>query len=154
MVSFTDGMSMENRVLALGELRQIAQKMRASGLSSIELSGSNYRVRLKYSALPPATSHPLPEVSSPCLPEQSSSVLTAPMPGILLFQHPQSSTPFVRPGERVKKNMLIGLLKVGVAFLPLRSPADGIVELAGVKQGDKVEYGTEIFILSAAEAAA
>ena len=142
-----DGMIMENRALALAELRQIAQKMRASGLDSIEFSGSSWRVRIKCApqvrpSMPPSTFPAPPPVS-----------LSAPMPGVALLQHPLNGLTFAKTGDVVEKSALLGLLKVGAVYLPLRSPVSGVVTAIEAEQGEMVEYGKEIFVLRDSEAA-
>ncbi|WP_338558207.1 acetyl-CoA carboxylase biotin carboxyl carrier protein subunit [Erwinia sp. E_sp_B04_7] len=145
---------MENRAPALRDLRQIAQKMWASGLSSIEISGGNYRVHMKYAALPPAPLfQPFESGDLPVAAPATRETLCAPMPGIVLLQHPLSDQPFTRPGLFVRKNTLLGLLKVGLLYLPLRSPGEGVVGVIA-EQGDRVEFGAGIFTLEAQEAAA
>lgn len=141
-----DGVMMENRVLALAELRQIARKMRASGLDSIEFSGRAWRVRIKCA----------PQVRSSVphnfLPAPSPVSLSAPMPGVALLQHPLNGLTLAKTGDVVEKSALLGLLKVGAIYLPLRSPVSGVVTAIEVEQGEAVEYGREIFVLRDSEA--
>lgn len=143
---------MENRTLALRDIRQIAHKMRASGLSSIELTDGNYRLRLKTSARPV----PLPSeaVLTPATLPQKTEALCAPMPGVLLLQHPVSDRPYISPGAVAEKDALLGLLKVGPVYLPLRSPVTGVVASVARGQGERVEFGEPIFTLLPVEEAA
>ncbi len=138
---------MENRAFALGDLRQIAQKMRASGLESIELNGSCYRVRMK--CAPQAMPERPPQTPPAPAPQIS---LSAPMPGIVLLQHPLNGLALTETGETVEKSALLGMLKVGAVYLPLRSPVSGVISAIQVAQGEVVEYGTEIFVLRDTEA--
>ncbi|WP_413733713.1 acetyl-CoA carboxylase biotin carboxyl carrier protein [Sodalis sp. RH21] len=142
---------------ALQDLRQIAQKMRASGLGSIEFSGNNYHVRLQYA---PAAAQIIPfpgeaiVTDANPVPVGATAALCAPMPGTVLLHHPSNGLPFTSPGAEVQKNAMLALLKVGLLYLPLRSPVDGTVESLAVDQGDSVEYGSEIILLRSAEMAA
>ncbi|UJD89089.1 acetyl-CoA carboxylase biotin carboxyl carrier protein subunit [Rahnella aquatilis] len=142
---------MEKKAPALSELRDIARKMRTSGLSQIELSGNGFRISMKYAPVSPAI--------LPCrMPDETvltaPDAVCAPFPGIVLLRHPLNKIPFTQPGEKVGKDALLGLLKVGVIYLPLRSPVQGVVESLFVEDGDCVEYGAEIFTLRREELAA
>ncbi|PKE29855.1 acetyl-CoA carboxylase biotin carboxyl carrier protein subunit [Rahnella sp. AA] len=146
---------MEKKAPALRELRDIARKMRQSGLSQIELRGNGFRVSVKYAPLSPAMLPLNVQDTAPALPAiPDLDALCAPFPGIVLLQHPLNKIPFTRPGEKVGKDTLLGLLKVGVIYLPLRSPVQGVVESLAVEDGDCVEYGAEIFTLRREELAA
>lgn len=146
---------MEKKAPALRELRDIARKMRQSGLSQIELRGNGFRVSVKYAPLSPAMLPLNVQDTAPALPAiPDLDALRAPFPGIVLLQHPLNKIPFTRPGEKVGKDTLLGLLKVGVIYLPLRSPVQGVVESLAVEDGDCVEYGAEIFTLRREELAA
>ncbi|MBP2169458.1 acetyl-CoA carboxylase biotin carboxyl carrier protein [Erwinia toletana] len=146
---------MQNKSLALRDLRKIAQKMRASGLGSIEFGGDNYRVRLEYA---PSAVPVMPLTAGASAPESPVQVnhaaLCAPMPGTVLLQHPANGLPFTSPGAEVQKDAMLALLKVGLIYLPLRSPVSGVVESLQVAQGDCVEYGSEIMLLRTVEMAA
>ncbi|MCU5772133.1 acetyl-CoA carboxylase biotin carboxyl carrier protein subunit [Erwiniaceae bacterium BAC15a-03b] len=146
---------MQNKSLALRDLRKIAQKMRASGLGCIEFGGDNYRVRLEYA---PQAAQLMPITAGASAPESpvlaDSAALCAPMPGTVLLQHPANGLPFTSPGAEVQKDAMLALLKVGLIYLPLRSPVTGVVESLQVAQGECVEYGSEIMLLRNAELAA
>ena len=146
---------MEKKAPALSELRSVAQKMRKSGLSQIELRGNGFRVSMKYAPVSPAVLPGRVPEATPALPALTApDAVCAPFPGIVLLQHPISKIPFTQPGDKVGKDALLGLLKVGVIYLPLRSPVQGVVESLCVKDGDCVEYGAAIFRLRREELAA
>lgn len=146
---------MEKKAPALSELRSVAQKMRKSGLSQIELRGNGFRVSMKYAPVSPAVLPGRVPEATPALPALTApDAVCAPFPGIVLLQHPLNKIPFTQPGEKVGKDALLGLLKVGVIYLPLRSPVQGVVESLCVKDGDCVEYGAAIFRLRREEVAA
>lgn len=144
---------MEKHSIALPELRQVARKMRAAGLGSIELKGKNWSVRLQYdpgllaSAAQPAT----PAVTSlPAAP--ACTAVCAPMPGKILLQHPLNGQAYAQPGQQVKQDDLLALVQVGSLYLPVNSPADGTLAAISVAQGQLVEYGSEVVVISTAAA--
>lgn len=141
---------MEKYSLALPELRQVARKMCAAGLGSIELSGKNWVVRLHYNPGPPLLNAEPPAlplvVSTPASPACTSIV--APMPGKILLQHPLNDVAYARTGQQVKRDDLLALVQVGSLYLPVTSPADGTLASIAVTQDQRVEYGSEIAQLS------
>lgn len=135
--------------LTINEVRQVARKMQRSGLSGIEIRCGDCHVHLTY--VPPSLpivctcAEPVDdEVTPPALAVRSI------MPGHVLLQHPLDSSPYINAGMRVEKGELLALIKVGVIYLPLRSPAAGIVASLCVAQGDRVEYDSEILTLQPA----
>lgn len=134
--------------LTINELRQVARKMQRSGLSGIEIRRGDYHVHLTYAPPPPVIcTHAEPvahAVTPPALAIRSM------MPGHVLLQHPSDSSPYINQGMRVEKGALLALIKVGVIYLPLRSPAEGVVASLCVSQGDRVEYDSEIMTLQPA----
>lgn len=141
---------MENPSIALPELRQVARKMRAAGLSSIELSGKNWLVRLHcHPGLPPVSAAPsaLPSVAEGAAAPACTAIL-APMPGKILLQHPLNGVAYARQGQQVKQDDLLALVQVGSLYLPVTSPADGTLVAISVTQDQRVEYGSEVAQLS------
>lgn len=137
---------MEKHSLALPELRQVARKMRAAGLGSIELSGKNWVVRLHYNSGPPLHNAKPPAqpsaVSTPTSP--TCTAIVAPMPGKILLQHPLNDVAYARTGQQVKRDDLLALVQVGSLYLPVTSPADGTLTSIAVTQDQRVEYGSEV----------
>jgi acetyl-CoA carboxylase biotin carboxyl carrier protein len=135
-------------LITLPDLRQVARKMRTSGLDCIELRGHQWSVRMKY----PTTSltRVAPEQTMPAeplegaLPADTHTLVTAMMPGRVLLCHPLHKSPFVQPGQRVKQHDLLALLKVNGLYLPVCSPVDGTVVSVALQQGDVAEYCSEI----------
>ncbi|MFP1869045.1 acetyl-CoA carboxylase biotin carboxyl carrier protein [Lonsdalea quercina] len=143
---------MQNSSLALRELRAVAHTMRRSGLTQIEIGGSDYHVRLRF--------EPACEVSAAMSANaradeegpQTEKILRACMPGTVCLHYPGRDETFVSLGATVRQGALLALLKVGLAYLPVLSPADGTVTSMPVRQGDVVEYGSVILTLRKTEA--
>lgn len=141
---------MQHSSLAMKDIRQVAQKMRQAGLSDIEISSRHYKVRLRYepgqriaSVSEPASLRPDAMMAS--APVQQSARST--MPGHVLLFHPLNGTPFAEVGATVQKGAVLALIKVGLIYLPLRSPTAGIVASLTVNHGDSVEYDSEIAVI-------
>lgn len=144
-----DGISMHTSQLALKDLRNVAHKMRRSGLSQIEIGGNGYRVRLRFN--PPAAALPAGEAITPSPAAASTDAQTASlrasMPGTVWLWHPSNGQPFAPLGSTVTQGEVLALLKVGLIFLPLRSPVDGAVDALRVAHGESVEYDSAILTL-------
>lgn len=95
----------------------------------------------------------MPQNCLPTPPLPSPVSLSAPMPGVVLLQHPLNGLMLAKAGDAIEKFALLGLLKVGAVYLPLRSPVSGVLTAIEVEQGEAVEYGREIFVLRDSEAA-
>ncbi|HEY0208852.1 acetyl-CoA carboxylase biotin carboxyl carrier protein subunit [Acerihabitans sp.] len=132
---------MQNRCLELKALRQMAHKMRRSGLASLEISGGNYRLRLKFTPVQQADP---PLRTSMIAPPTAVTIVRSPMPGTVLLHYPPDGKPFSAPGAAVKKQDLLALVKVGLVYLPVRSPVDGIVETLAIGHGAGVGYDDEL----------
>lgn len=137
---------MKKQALTFDQIRQLAKKMRAAGLHKLELRNEVWSLKMRYpDAVEPANTRAAPE-------EKKLSPLCAPMPGKVLLSHPCQCTAYVQPGQQVKHNELLALLKVGPFYLPLRSPADGRVASIDVQPDQAVEFGSEILQLESQDA--
>lgn len=143
---------MEKKSIALSELRQVTRKMRAAGLSNIQLSGTNWSIRLQFEPVqPPAhdvqSAHP---AATPLPVAQAPAAICAPIPGKVLLYHPINGVAFAQPGQQIKQDGLLALVQAGSLYLPVTSPADGILTAISVTQNQRVEYGSEVALLRAA----
>lgn len=139
---------MDKDAISLNELRQLAQKMNAAGLQTLEWRDAHKSVRLRYDA--PGVTQPvaLQETVSGQA-ERTLTPVCAPMPGHIVLCHPSHGEAYVQPGQRVKQHDLLALVKVGPLYLPLRSPVDGTLAAIQVGALERVEYGSEIMLLDA-----
>lgn len=140
---------MQENSLDLSQLRQVARKMRQAGLSGIEISNGHYKVRLKYAPALSVAASPAPAADSAMSEEPPLQAARAQMPGRVLLWHPADGKPFAAVGATVEKDALLALVKVGLIYLPVRSPAAGVVASLAVAHGDCVEYDSEIMAVRA-----
>jgi len=137
---------MEKQALTLDQIRQLAKKMQVAGLHELELRNAVWSLKMRY----PERVRPVTTTAAPA--EKSLSPLRAPMPGKVLLSHPCQRAAYVQPGQEVKHNDLLALLKIGLFYLPLRSPANGRVVSIEVQPDQAVEFGSEIVLLETADA--
>ena len=137
---------MEKQALTLDQIRQLAKKMRTAGLHELELRNETWSLKMRF----PEHIMPVNPLAAPV--EKNLSPLRAPMPGKVLLSHPCQRVAYVQPGQQVKHNELLALLKVGPLYLPLRSPVDGRVVSVEVKPDQVVEFDSEILQLEMLDA--
>lgn len=145
----------------LGEIRQIASWLAASGVTCIEVSGPGTMLRLEVedredddasrsSRAYPSTvafAHAADEMQ----PFKSRTVtVTAKSVGVFLASHPARSTPLAAPGSRVAEGDTVGLLQISHLCLPVVAPRTGVVVRRLVAHGATVGYGTPLFDISPA----
>lgn len=137
---------MEKQALTLEQIRRLAKKMYAAGLHELELHNEIWSLKMRF----PETCGPINALAAPA--EKTSFALRAPMPGKVLLAHPCQRKVYVQPGQQVRHDELLALLKVGPLYLPLRSPADGRVVSIDVQQDQAVEFGSAIVQLEPLDA--
>ncbi|ANF58172.1 acetyl-CoA carboxylase biotin carboxyl carrier protein [Halotalea alkalilenta] len=71
--------------------------------------------------------------------------------GQFLIQHPLRETPLVRQGDRVDAGDLLGLLRIGSLYLPVRAHVAGRVSEPLTPPGGLVGYGAPLFALDNAD---
>ncbi len=148
---------MDAAYIRLSHLRQMAASMSEARLTEINLQGSGWTVRMRFSpSAPPAPASASPtgdggDMLSPVTPPAATMLtVSATLPGRFVACYPGDTEPYVRAGDRVRYGDLLGLQQSGMMLLPLRSPADGRVSeiIAG---GQQVEYGSLVAVVQVAE---
>lgn len=118
----------------------LARLLETSGLASIEIENETQSLKLvveRGASSQVAAAVPSPE-------EHSHVIATADVAGHFLAGHPWRATPFVEPGERIEAGTIVGLVKVGLIYAPVLSPAPGILDAVLADTGAMVGYGTPI----------
>ncbi|MGY5956041.1 acetyl-CoA carboxylase [Kosakonia sp. BK9b] len=130
---------MDDNKITLRQLRALARALRATTINCIELTGENWSLRMTSAPPSPVLMAPVATVESP----EIRTPLCAPAPGRVLLRHPLLADDFAGAGAHVTRHQLLALLQVGGLYLPLRSPAEGMVSFA-LSHNDTVEFDEEI----------
>ena len=129
------------------DIERLAQILERSGVASIEIEENGQSLKLVMetgertaSALAAPTGHP----------HEVAIVAKAEVAGIFIAAHPWREKPFVEPGQAIEAGAIVGLVKIGLLYVPVLSPAAGIIEDIVAKPGAAVGYGTPIVSVRAA----
>jgi acetyl-CoA carboxylase biotin carboxyl carrier protein len=144
----------------VSELRQITSWLTEVDIEFVEISRPGATIRLTAEAEHRAVLRdPLPSpapggctAAAVFVPEgvqKQVATVTANSVGIFLAAHPARTTPFVSVDSQVAKGDIVGLLQIAQLCVPVLAPIDGGVLRVLAAHGDKVGYGTPLFVLAA-----
>lgn len=131
--------------MKIEEIRQLADWLGAAGLSVIELQRGDEKLLLRRNARVTPSS---PVALKPAGAQQPLAV-TASGPGVFFATHPNEATPYVHSGEVISQGQLVGVLRIGALFFPVRTAVAGRVRQMLVSDGKSVGYGQPLIELEA-----
>jgi acetyl-CoA carboxylase biotin carboxyl carrier protein len=124
------------------DIERLAQILERSGVASIEIEEKGESLKLVMeSGEPTALALAMP-ISPPA--GDAALVAKADVAGIFVAAHPWRAKPFVEAGEAIEAGAIVGLVKIGRLYVPVRSPAAGIIDAIVAEAGSTVGYGTPI----------
>lgn len=144
----------------VSELRQITSWLTEVDIEFVEISRPGTTIRLTAEAQQRGALHesPLPAVPGGGTAaaahvlegaQKQVTTVTASSVGIFLAAHPARTTPFVNVDGHVARGDIVGLLQIAQLCVPVLAPIDGRVLRVLATHGDKVGYGTPLFVLAA-----
>lgn len=77
--------------------------------------------------------------------ERKGNIVKSPMVGTFYLKPSPTSTPYVEIGKTVKKNDTLCIIEAMKLMNEIESEYDGKITEIYVKDGEPVEYGTELF---------
>ncbi len=143
-------------------IEKLAELLHKGGLSEIEISQGEIRIRVARERLPaaaapaPAPAHtveaaaagpPAAESSDPLESPPAERTVTAPMVGTVYLQPEPGAPPFVRPGDRVEEGQTLRIIEAMKVMNPIRAPRAGRVGRILVANAQPVEYGEPLLVL-------
>ncbi len=137
-------------------VHRLAQLMERHGLTEVELSEQECRVRLvrpRGEAVSVAGDASLtsPEVNAPTTnelepePEVESHFVTSPMPGTFYVARSPEEAPFVEEGQSIKPGRVVGIVEAMKVMNEIKSEYGGTVVKVLVPNGSPVEFGQRLF---------
>jgi acetyl-CoA carboxylase biotin carboxyl carrier protein len=125
------------------DIERLAQILDRSGVASIEIEENGQSLKLVMETGKPTA--PSSMLVAPTGPSHEAVVVAkADVAGIFIAAHPWREKPFVEPGQAVEAGAIVGLVKIGRLYVPVLSPAGGIIDAIVAEAGATVGYGTPI----------
>jgi acetyl-CoA carboxylase biotin carboxyl carrier protein len=139
-------------------IRELADLLKETGLSEIEIGEGERRVRVARGAptnhdtsVEPAASSP--SVTAPALASHPVAdghhpgAVTSPMVGTVYVAPEPGADPFVKLGDSVKEGQTLLIVEAMKVMNPIRAPRTGRVSQILISDGAPVEYGEALIIL-------
>ncbi len=145
--------------MKLDEIRSLAQIMRESDLTSLEVSEGDLKVRLEKKSPPPPPAvlisggaAPGPAAQPAAEPEAQKhedhlKEIKSPMVGVFYTSSSPESEPFVKVGSAVKKGDVVCIVEAMKLLNEINADQDGEVAEICAENGQVVEYGQTLFRL-------
>src|SRR5260363_121117 len=144
----------DQKTMDLRKLKTLIDLVAASGISELEMSEGEDKVRIVKDALPaapltPAQTPPYPASAPPEQAPPQGHVLTSPMVGTFYRAPSPEAAPFVQVGDPVEKGQTIGIIEAMKLLNEIEADEAGIVKEFLVENGQAVEYGQPLLRISA-----
>ena len=139
------------------EIRTLAEILAETGLTEIEVSDGDSRIRVARMPAPvaaqPAVMAASPPSSAP--PVQAVAVadadhpgaVTSPMVGVAYLSAEPGTAPFVTPGQTVAAGQTLLLIEAMKTFNQIKAPRAGTITRVLVASNQPVEYGEVLMVL-------
>lgn len=146
-------------------IRALAEILAETGLTEIEVSEKDSRIRVArmpapvqaVAAAPQAVAAPAPapaaapaEAAAPAAPADLSrhpGAVNSPMVGVAYLTPDPSSPPFASEGQIVTAGQTLMLIEAMKTFNQIKAPKGGTLKAMLVASGDPVEYGQPLAII-------
>jgi len=124
-------------------IERLAKLLETSGVTSIEIENKEQSLKLVMETSEPSVTPPA-RVNAISCSDTSHVIAKADVAGHFRATHPWRTKPFAEPGQRIEAGAIVGLVKVGLLYAPVLSPAAGILDAITAETGAMVGYGTPI----------
>lgn len=141
------------------QIRKLAELLRESGLTEIELAEGDRRIRMSRAAPAAAAVTVLPQAAAAPVPSAPASrpgglgttvppgAITSPMVGTAYVAAEPGSSAFVRVGDQVKAGQTVLIIEAMKVMNPIKAPRGGTVTQIFVVDSQPVEYGEPLMII-------
>jgi acetyl-CoA carboxylase biotin carboxyl carrier protein len=79
--------------------------------------------------------------------DENTEIINSTMIGIFYLTNPDSGKVFVSVGDTVKKGQKIGVVKTMKIMKEVLSTCDGIIDKILIRDGEKIDYSKELFVV-------
>lgn len=155
----TQSKSASNAMLDADLIRSLAEILKETDLSEIEIERKDFRIRVARSinvaaqvALPapaaaPVSLAPAAETSVSAKPAPAAGAVTSPMVGTAYLSPAPDKPPFVTVGAKVRRGQTLLIIEAMKTFNEIPSPRDGTVSAILVEAGHPVEFGQPLIVV-------
>lgn len=132
------------------DIRKYAELMKELGLTGLEITNDNSKVRLERSVSVSAkeTVYAVPESPVKVQSSQESTdyiSVKSPIVGVFYVAPAENADPYVSIGDRVRKGQILCIVEAMKLMNEITAEEDGVISEVCVTNGQVVEYGTELF---------
>ncbi|NLD86948.1 MAG: acetyl-CoA carboxylase biotin carboxyl carrier protein [Clostridiales bacterium] len=132
------------------DIRKYAELMKELGLTGLEITDNDTKVRLErsvpVSAKETLYSVPEPATSSQVAPEHKDYIsVKSPIVGVFYAAPAENADPYVTIGDNVKKGQTLCIVEAMKLMNEITADDEGVISKVCVTNGQVVEYGTELF---------
>ena len=142
-------------------IRELAEILRETDLTEIELVESDSRIRVARQvtvqavatvaapqvAAPVVAAAPLPSAIAPEAEGPHPGTVTSPMVGVAYLAPEPGAAPYITVGARVAQGQTLLLIEAMKTFNQIRAPKAGTVTRIMVEAGSPVEYGEPLVVI-------
>mgnify|MGYP000660593720 FL=1 len=132
------------------DIRKYAEMMQELGLTGLEITEDNKKIRLERMAAPAQTAvinaAPAVPTSAPAPIENTDFIsVKSPIIGVFYAAPAENAEPYVKVGDQVKKGQTLCLIEAMKLMNEITADQDGVISEICVTNGSIVEFGTELF---------
>jgi acetyl-CoA carboxylase biotin carboxyl carrier protein len=151
----------------LRKLKTLIDLVSESGISELEVTEGEGKVRIVKNAPPvyvqqpaapysaplpaaapaPLAGHEAPAAAAPAAAAPQGHVVTSPMVGTFYRSPSPGADPFVQVGDSVKEGQTLCIIEAMKLLNEIESDATGVVKEILVENGQAVEYGQPLFVV-------
>ena len=132
------------------DIRKYAELMKELGLTGLEITDDNNKVRLERSVSVTArkTTYTVPDTSGEVKPADEKKdyiSIKSPIVGVFYAAPAENAAPYVTIGDPVTKGQTLCIVEAMKLMNEIPAEEDGVISEICVTNGQVVEYGTELF---------
>lgn len=127
------------------DIRKYAALMAELGLTGLEVTEQDRKVRLERNQTAPVQTAVPPAAEAPVISAPAGEEICSPMVGVFYAAPEEDAPPFVQVGDRVKKGQTLCILEAMKLMNELPAEADGVIVEICATNGQVVDYGCPLF---------
>lgn len=129
------------------DIRKYADLMKELGLTGLEITENDRKVRLERTVSTAATPSVAAAGPQTALAAESTDYISvkSPIVGLFYAAPAENADPYISLGDKVKQGQTLCIVEAMKLMNEISAECDGTIEKICVTNGQMVEYGTELF---------